>query len=87
MRNTRHILRLLSTVFLPMLLSACLEDLFESESGFSIKITNPGDVSTIQTPDVVVNLSGTVTSDEVVNIVTWQNNRGGSGAANGREYW
>ena len=70
-----------------MLLSACLEDLFESESGFSIKITNPGDVSTIQTPDVVVNLSGTVTSDEVVNIVTWQNNRGGSGAANGREYW
>ena len=70
-----------------MLLSACWGDIFESDSGFTIRITNPADVSMMQTPDIVVNISGTVISEEDIEILTWQNDRGGKGAAKGKQTW
>jgi hypothetical protein len=53
----------------------------------SITFTNPVNTATIQTPDVSVNISGTVAGDKNIDIVKWQNDRGGQGAANGTESW
>ena len=88
MRKTRHTLQLVFTVLLPMLLSACLmDDSADADRGFVINFTNPADVSLLQTPDIVVNISGTVISDEEIEIVTWQNDRGGKGTAIGKQTW
>jgi hypothetical protein len=71
-------------------LSACLtEESLDPSSvdGLSISITNPGGVSAIQTPDIVINISGTVTADSGIEKVTWQNDRGGKGTAHGTDSW
>ncbi|MFQ6005670.1 MAG: putative Ig domain-containing protein [Woeseia sp.] len=59
----------------------------ESENGFAITITDPAGVSLIRTPDIVVSLSGTVSSEQQIEIVSWQNDRGGKGNAIGKQSW
>ena len=87
-RTTRHLITLCLTLFL----TACLPDdsgdqEAEAQTGLSLRITNPGDVELIQTPDIVVNISGTASSDVDILHVMWKNDRGGQGQANGTENW
>ncbi len=84
-----------------MWLSACspdepgassLDEPVASDNGFLIKFTDPADVPIIRTPNIVVSISGTVISEEDIEIVTWQNDRGGTGTARiflsqGKESW
>ena len=90
-RTPRIALVLLTTLFV----SACnLDDDEESaqaellsQSGLSINVTNPAGADKIETSDIVVNITGTVTSESEVEIVEWQNDRGGKGKANGKASW
>ena len=70
-----------------LLLAACpLEG--ESSAGLpAISITNLADTDVIETPDISIRLYGTAQSDDTVTSVSWQNDRGGNGAANGTENW
>lgn len=71
-------------------LSACLSGDETDPSrveGLSIDFTNPAQVASIQTPDFVVNITGTVESVAGVGEVAWQNDRGGKGMATGKENW
>ena len=90
MKTIRVSVQYVISLILAFTLSACLtEELTDPSSvdGLSISITNPGGVSAIQTPDIVVSISGTVTSDVSVETVTWQNDRGGKGVAHGTDSW
>jgi hypothetical protein len=56
-------------------------------AGLTLEITNPAGATEIQTPDIVVNLSGTAAGNADIESVQWQNDRGGKGNANGKEAW
>ena len=82
--------RYLCTFALAMSLSGCWLDEFDKDSNGAtpmISLTNPANVSTIETPDIIINLSGTAESQNEIESVTWGNDRGGEGTANGRENW
>ena len=68
-------------------LSACeLND--SSDVGLpTITITNPASSSAIKTPDNIMNFAGTAESEVQIESVTWINDRGGQGIANGKENW
>ena len=71
-----------------MMLSACLMD--DNSSGsesFRISITNLGDAAIVATADNTINLIGTVESTEQITSVSWKNDRGGKGTANGTDNW
>jgi len=69
-------------------LSACMDGgSDDSNSSLNITFTNPADATEIATPDFVVNLVGTVESATEVQLVKWNNDRGGAGIANGKENW
>ena len=76
-----------------LLLSACptgdsaSDNNSSSIDGLSITVTNPGDVTSIQTPDIVINITGTVSSAAGIDSVSWVNDRGGKGIASGTEKW
>jgi hypothetical protein len=54
----------------------------------SVAITFPTSAAAFATTEASLNLSGTATDDVGVTSVTWENNRGGSGAAaNGPQGW
>jgi hypothetical protein len=86
-------LRFVFVITATMLLSACLTD--ESVSGdssssidgLSIAVTSPEGVSSLQTPDIVINITGTVSSNAGIDAVSWINDRGGKGIASGTEKW
>ena len=90
---TTKLRRIRSTILLPAMLTltACLSDdpVEEevAEAATAISFTNIPETSVIQTPDIVVNLTGTVSSEIDVDVVTWQNDRGGKGTANGKNNW
>jgi putative Ig domain-containing protein len=50
-------------------------------------ITSPSTSSSIATPDVTVNVTGTAGGDNPIESVIWKNDRGGTGQANGKEKW
>ena len=105
MRTTRRSLQFVFAVLLPILLSACgsgdssdepvassPDEPVASDNGILIKFTNPADVRMIRTPNIGVSISGTVISEEDIEIVTWKNDRGGTGTARfflsrGQESW
>ena len=88
-----HTLRYVFVVTATLLLSACLTDdsasgtSSSSIDGLSITVTNPGGATSIQTPDIVINIAGTVSSAAGIDSVSWLNDRGGKGTANGTENW
>lgn len=82
--------RLIVLCTLSLLFSACLTDDSAKESAeaaVSLAFTNPANATQIQTPDIVVNIFGTATSNSQINKVEWVNDRGGRGNANGAEEW
>ncbi|MGI9262864.1 MAG: hypothetical protein ACR2QR_12550, partial [Woeseiaceae bacterium] len=79
-----------------MQLSGCLDEDDEaaaegasvvSANGLSLEFTNPAGADVIATPDIVVNIAGKAGSASGVDSVTWLNDRGGKGNANGKESW
>jgi len=58
-----------------------------NNAALNITFTNPANASEIATPDIVVSLLGTVESATEVQSVKWNNDRGGSGVASGKENW
>jgi len=87
MRTTYLRTRLFILIFPTLLLGACLTDdsVDSNQNGPAISFTNPANTSVIQTPDIVVNITGKVASPEGIDTVTWQNDRGGKGTANGTD--
>ncbi len=84
------IARYLCTFTIALSISACLTDDSEEKTNSALPIisfTNPVNASTIETPDTVINLAGTAESEGEIESVTWANDRGGRGIANGRENW
>lgn len=89
-------LRFLKTgvvVLLLMQLTGCIEenevspDPAASASELTLEFTNPAGTDVIATPDIVVNIAGTVQSTASIDYVAWQNDRGGQGYADGKESW
>lgn len=94
--STIRLLQACVLVILALQLSACIEEDEDENDGdvgaatngsLSLAFTNPAGTSEIATPDIVVNISGTASSIDGVETVTWQNDRGGKGNANGKENW
>ena len=56
-------------------------------SGVSISITSPTSLPTIDTTDTTINLAGNAASGTGISKVSWNNDRGGQGAASGTESW
>ena len=53
----------------------------------SLTITSPSNASTIDTVDTAVSLADNANSDMGIFKVSWANDRGGEGVANGTESW
>lgn len=90
MRKVRQTFLILMTAVTALSLSACLSGEETDPSrvdGLAIDFTSPSEVAAIQTPDFVVNITGTVDSVAGVGEVAWQNDRGGKGMATGKEKW
>ncbi len=82
--------RYLCTFTIAMSLSACVVDDSEKNTNSAlpmISFTSTANASVIETPDSVINLVGTAESEGQIESVTWANDRGGRGIANGREIW
>jgi hypothetical protein len=63
------------------------EDSGDGLGGPALSFTNPAEAEMIQTPDIVISISGKAASVNGVESVEWQNDRGGKGSANGTENW
>lgn len=59
----------------------------EDAGPLKLAITNPAGATEIETPDFIVNLRGTANSPADIEAVSWTNDRGGRGTANGKENW
>ena len=71
---------------LALSLAACLPGgSDDDDAAVQIEFTNPAGITEIQTPDIVVNITGKVSSEHEIEMVTWTNDRGGKGEANGTE--
>ena len=70
-------------------LTACLPGESDSDGpgNVAIEFTNPAAAEAIQTPDIVVNISGTARAHTELKGISWTNDRGGKGSANGLESW
>ena len=85
------------TWMLSLLLSACLLNSgaewngsgaeSAANNGVSLAITSPTSASTMDTADSTVSLAGTAASESGIAEVSWRNDRGGQGAASGKENW
>jgi hypothetical protein len=90
MRTIQRSIYLCMTLVISTILTGCLEEDSSADAAageFAISFTNPADAELIQTADIVVNISGTVSGASDVEYVQWQNNRGGRGHANGKLNW
>ena len=80
-------------VLLLMQLTGCIEedevspDAAASAGELTLEFTNPAGTDAIATPDIVINIAGTVTGAVSVENVAWRNDRGGQGYADGKESW
>lgn len=78
------------TLLLALLMSACLSDSATdgpANATISLAITSPTSASTIHTTDAAVGLAGNADSESGIFKVTWTNDRGGAGIADGTETW
>ena len=82
-----RIARYLGTLLLVLVLAGCLSNDSNNPAGPQVSFTNYGGAAQIQTPDIVVSIAGTATSNVEIESVEWTNDRGGRGSANGKENW
>lgn len=76
----------MATVVLP--LASCLMDDDKPSNGMpEISLSSVGDVAQIATADTSIVLGGTAHSEGAVTLVSWKNDRGGRGLADGTEDW
>ncbi len=90
MMNFRSVAQQVLTLILALSVSACLMDsaIDGSENApVSLTITSPSGASAMDTSDPAVSLAGTASSDMGVFEVSWANDRGGEGVANGTDSW
>jgi len=87
MKFYRSIVKLFLGAVIALSLSACPGGDDESASDFQVVLTNPANVTEILTPDLIVNITGRVTSTNEIESVIWTNDRGGKGTASGKQQW
>jgi len=98
MMNFESFARHSLTLLLAMSMSACLTDSAKDGSdsaiaepvnaaAVSLTITSPTSASTLDTADTAVSLTGNANSDMGIFKVSWVNDRGGEGVANGTDSW
>ncbi len=97
MSTCRTAARFALTWMLSLSLSACLLDSgagwngstgeSTSSTAVSLAITSPTSATTMDTTDSTVSLAGTAGSNSGIAKVSWRNDRGGQGAANGTDNW
>ena len=94
--NCRTVAKHAFIILTVLTLNACLDEprtLTESEDGqpegatVSVEITSPSSFSTMDTPDDAVRLAGTASGDLGIARVSWLNDRGGEGTADGTDSW
>jgi len=87
MMKLRKTIRVVAALMICLPLTACLDDGGDGDGAAIIEFTNVPGASNIQTPDFVMNIVGTVTSPSDIKKVSWVNDRGGRGNANGTSTW
>ena len=86
MMNVRSVSQHALMLLLSLSISACLSD-SATDAAVRLTITSPSNASTIDTVDTTVSLAGNANSDMGIFKVSWANDRGGEGIANGTESW
>lgn len=86
MLNRTQFAKYLAIFTVTISLSGCIFD-DDDWVGPVVSITNPANAAAIQTPDSIVNIVGSATSDSNIVSVEWVNDRGGEGSAIGAESW
>ena len=87
MMSFRSITQHALTLLLALTICACLSDSANDSAAISLTITSPSSASTIDIVDTTVSLAGSASSAEGIAKVTWVNDRGGEGVANGTISW
>lgn len=90
MMNCRSVTQHALTLLLALSVSACLTNSSvdgPENAAVSLTITSPSNASTIDTVDTAVSLAGNANSDLGIFKVSWSNERGGEGVANGTSLW
>ncbi len=90
MMNSRSVAQHALTLLLALSMGACLMDSAidgPENAAVSLTITSPSSASAMDTSDPAVSLAGTASSDMGVFQVSWANDRGGEGVANGTDSW
>ncbi len=95
MMSFRSVAQQVLTLTLALSVSACLMDSAIDDSAIggsenaavSLTITSPSSASAMDTSDPAVSLAGNASSDMGVFKVSWANDRGGEGIANGTNAW
>jgi hypothetical protein len=88
--NCRTVAKHAFIILTVVTLAACRTDYEETESEsatVNVEITTPSAFSSIDTTDDTVSIAGTASADLGIAKVTWVNDRGGKGTANGAEQW
>lgn len=85
MMNYRSVAQQVLTLTLALSLGACNSDSENPVVG--LEITSPTSLSAIDTTDTTVSLAGKASSGSGISRVSWANDRGGEGIANGTESW
>jgi len=78
------------TLVLALSISACLMDPAVNHSenvAISLTISSPSSASVLDTTDTTISLAGTAGSDMGISQISWINDRGGAGLANGSDSW
>ena len=90
MMNFRSVAQQVLTLTLALSMSACLMDSAvdgSENAAVRLTITSPSSASAMDTSDAAVSLAGNAGSDMGVFKVSWANDRGGEGVANGTDSW
>ena len=84
MTNHRSVAKNALTLILAMSLWACLSD---SDDSVSLEITSPTSLDVMDTTDTAVSFAGNASSEMGIFEVSWANDRGGEGVADGTDSW
>ena len=90
MMSFRSVAQQVLTLTLALSVSACLMDSAidgSENAAISLTITSPSGASVMDTSDPAVSLAGNAGSDLGVFKVSWANDRGGEGVADGTDSW
>ena len=90
MMNFRSVAQQVLTLILALSVSACLMDSSidgSENAAVRLTISSPSSASAMDTSDPAVRLAGNADSDMGIFKVSWANNRGGQGVANGTDSW